>query len=284
MKFQILVSGLVFILLTSCGDSFFENNSEVRFETDTETIKEYAAEKGLTLQSDPLTGILYTKSVEKPDGRVSDLTYLQHLSYDLRVLEGVKVDSKVVADSAIFNYFNSTVIDGFIGAVLLLKEGEKGTFFIQSPLAYGQNPPGNLPQWAIMQLELEAVGYFSEEDRINNYITRNGIEVDSLSPDGTRFIYTEKVEDGVPVVAGDILNVNYVGKFLNQETFDSGSLTATIGNESLISGFENGLTGFKVGEKGTIIFPSTLGYGENGNSSILPYTPLIFEIEIVSKQ
>lgn len=284
MKFQLVVSAIIMLLLTSCGDKFFQDNAEVRFETDTETIKEYAAEQGLTLETDPTSGILYSKSVVNPTARASDLTFLQHLSYDLRVLNGVAIDSKTVADSAIFNYFNSTVIPGFLGAVLLLNEGEKGTFFIQSPLAYGQNPPGNLPQWAILKLELEAVAYFSEEDRINNYIEENGIEVDSISADGTRFIYTERVEDGDLLGSGDIVEVNYTGKFLNQETFDSGNLIANIGTEGLIPGFEKGLTGFKVGEKGTLIFPSTLGYGENGNSSILPYTPLIFDIEIVNKQ
>lgn len=283
MRLLLTVCASLVILLSSCGEKFFQDNAQARFEMDTETIKQYGIDNNLNLEEDPLTGIFYTKSVVKPDARTSDLTYLQHLAYDLKVLDGVTIDSKVVADSAIFNYFNTSVIDGFIASTIILKEGEKGTFYIQSPLGYGQNAPSNIPEWAIMTLELEAVAYFSEEDRINNYIERSGIDVDSVSADGTRFIFTERVEGGDPIVSGDLVEVNYTGKYLNQEVFDSGNLNASIGTESLISGFENGLTGFKVGEKGTIIFPSTLGYGETGSNSILPFTPLIFELEIVKK-
>lgn len=61
-------------------------------------------------------------------------------------------------------------------------------------------------------------------------------------------------------------------------------LTMGTGNSSLISGFSITLWQMRAMEKGVGVFYSPLGYSYNGSgSSIPPYSPLIFEIEIVEK-
>jgi FKBP-type peptidyl-prolyl cis-trans isomerase len=40
----------------------------------------------------------------------------------------------------------------------------------------------------------------------------------------------------------------------------------------------------KVGEKAKAILPYTIAYGTSGNSTIPGYSPLYFEIEVVSAQ
>jgi FKBP-type peptidyl-prolyl cis-trans isomerase len=53
------------------------------------------------------------------------------------------------------------------------------------------------------------------------------------------------------------------------------------GMNSTIPGFDEALLMFPKGTKATIILPSKLAYGEQGNQMFPPYTPLVFEIEIV---
>ena len=50
---------------------------------------------------------------------------------------------------------------------------------------------------------------------------------------------------------------------------------------NLIAGFEEGVLKMRVGEKAALILPSKIAYGVNGNSTIPPYSPLYFEVEIV---
>ncbi len=58
------------------------------------------------------------------------------------------------------------------------------------------------------------------------------------------------------------------------------SLSVTVGGTQTVPGFQMGIEKMRLGEKAVIVFPSALGYGVNGNSSIPGYTPLSFEIYV----
>jgi FKBP-type peptidyl-prolyl cis-trans isomerase SlpA len=64
------------------------------------------------------------------------------------------------------------------------------------------------------------------------------------------------------------VTVNYTGKLEDGSVFDSSlnegrePLSATLGQGSLIPGFEKGLVGMEEGEKKTINIPATEAYGE----------------------
>jgi FKBP-type peptidyl-prolyl cis-trans isomerase FkpA len=70
--------------------------------------------------------------------------------------------------------------------------------------------------------------------------------------------------------------------------FDS-SLTAgkpftfTLGSSQVIPGFEQGVTGMKVGGKRTVLIPAALGYGASGGGGgrIPANSGLVFDIELV---
>ena len=55
-----------------------------------------------------------------------------------------------------------------------------------------------------------------------------------------------------------------------------------VGLGGSIPGFEEGLMLLNKGAKATIILPSKLAYGEQGNQGIPPYSPLVFELDIVN--
>ena len=72
----------------------------------------------------------------------------------------------------------------------------------------------------------------------------------------------KKVEENSTVV------VNYTGKLEDGSIFDTSMvdgrepLRATLGNNQLISGFENGLVGMEIGEKRTVEIEPENAYGE----------------------
>lgn len=67
----------------------------------------------------------------------------------------------------------------------------------------------------------------------------------------------------------------------NYEDITMGSSGSSEGS-SLITGFKFALSKMKKGEKGVAVFTSDLGYGASSTGNIPPYSPLAFELEVVS--
>jgi FKBP-type peptidyl-prolyl cis-trans isomerase len=92
-------------------------------------------------------------------------------------------------------------------------------------------------------------------------------------------------------VAGTIANVKYTG-FLYSATaasnkgaqFDTGQFEFRLGSNSVIVGFDKGVTGMKIGEKKTVHIVASEAYGDNPPAgSIIPKNAdLVFDIELVS--
>ena len=55
-----------------------------------------------------------------------------------------------------------------------------------------------------------------------------------------------------------------------------------LGASQVIPGFDQGVTGMKVGGKRTVTIPAALGYGAIGSGPIPPNAALVFDIELVS--
>jgi len=123
----------------------------------------------------------------------------------------------------------------------------------------------------------------SEEVQIENYIKNKALKVDFKSNSGLRFILNQEAKDGMSLKQGQSIKVKYSGRLLNDKQFDAGSFNFILGVGQVITGFDEGIAKLKVGEKGTLIFPSSIGYGAAGaGSDIPPNAPLIFEIEVLA--
>lgn len=90
---------------------------------------------------------------------------------------------------------------------------------------------------------------------------------------------------------GDTLSMRYTGYFLDGYVFDASDLHQENINgiwefvyqpDRLIKGFENGISLMNKGTILNMIIPSRLAYGEGGTASILPYSPLRFEAQMVN--
>jgi FKBP-type peptidyl-prolyl cis-trans isomerase len=121
-----------------------------------------------------------------------------------------------------------------------------------------------------------------EDDQITSYVTSKKLTVTEKTASGLRYIVTKANPTGAPLKAGQTINVNYAGTLLSGKSFDSGNFSFVLGGGRVIAGFDEGIAKMKVGEKATLIFPSTLGYGSSGSGPIPANSPLVFDIEVVS--
>lgn len=123
----------------------------------------------------------------------------------------------------------------------------------------------------------------TEDEQIESYVNSKNLAITEKTPSGLRFILTSPNETGAVLVARQNVTVKYAGRLLSDKQFDAGTFSFTLGVGQVVGGFDEGIAKLKVGEKGTIIFPSSLGYGSRGAGRDIPgNSPLIFDIEIVS--
>ncbi|MFD9222715.1 FKBP-type peptidyl-prolyl cis-trans isomerase [Streptomyces sp. NPDC060064] len=96
--------------------------------------------------------------------------------------------------------------------------------------------------------------------------------------------------DGPVAKAGDTVSVHYVGvAFSTGEEFDASwnrgtPLQFQLGGGQVISGWDQGVLGMKVGGRRQLIIPAHLAYGERGagGGAIAPGETLIFVCDLVA--
>lgn len=283
---NVIITVLVALGLSSCGKNFIENEDQKYLELNREEIRAYNDANNLGLEENTATGIFFKKlvEVENPVYPEGDVTL--HIAFKLSTLDGNELISVTAEDSSFFAASTaSSVFQGFVIAVSSLGEGEKGVFYLPSPLVYGANPPDNfaLDPWEVTVLEMENIKSYGENDFIDLFITRNNLGTPELTENGVRIIRNEDRPQDGDLAVGDVVTVKYKGYFLNNTTFDEGEFEVALGSGSVIAGFDEGLLNMRVGEKATLIIPWGLGYGEAGSGSIPGKTTLAFDVEIVSK-
>lgn len=89
---------------------------------------------------------------------------------------------------------------------------------------------------------------------------------------------------------GDTVAMNYTGRLENGTVFDSNvdpkfnhvePFVFTLGTGQVISGWDKGIVGMKVGEEKTLTIPPEDAYGVNGQGPIPPNSTLIFEVKLL---
>ncbi len=89
---------------------------------------------------------------------------------------------------------------------------------------------------------------------------------------------------------GDTVSMNYTGTLENGTVFDSNinpkfghvePFIFKLGTGQVISGWDKGIVGMKVGEKKSLKIPPEDAYGKNRVGPIPPNSTLIFEVELL---
>ena len=137
-----------------------------------------------------------------------------------------------------------------------------------------------------------------ESTKIKAYVSSKSLKP-TVTASGLNYVVSTQ-GSGPKANPGDTILVNYTGMFLSGKVFDSSlsevakkngtfnpqrpyePLKLPVGMNGSIAGFEEGLMLLPKGAKATLILPSSLAYGEQGNQGIPPFTPLIFEVDVVN--
>ncbi len=111
---------------------------------------------------------------------------------------------------------------------------------------------------------------------------------EQVTESGLKYTVIKAVKKGKRPQKGDIVEVHYVGKFLNDTVFDSSykrgePIRFPLGEGRVIKGWDEGIGYLLPGDKAVFIIPAELAYGERGAGRIIPpNTPLKFEVELIS--
>jgi FKBP-type peptidyl-prolyl cis-trans isomerase len=109
-----------------------------------------------------------------------------------------------------------------------------------------------------------------------------GIDLDAMTRTASGLYYRDLVVGtGATAAADDHVNVAYTGWLSNGSQFDTGTYDFVLGARAAIDGFDEGVTGMKVGGKRKLVLPPELGYGKEKNGPIPGNSTLVFEVELL---
>ncbi|MEQ8581364.1 MAG: FKBP-type peptidyl-prolyl cis-trans isomerase [Marinoscillum sp.] len=313
-NFPSLVIVLLLLLLTSCKDDevdvVAEEEARIEAHFDTLDVDVSRAESGLYAY--PITQGGVPKA-----GFVLSISYkIWVLGADSATTSIRSLDTVVVKKNA-----NAIYPIGIDEALSYMKEGEKWGFVLPSYLAFGNHsfPHVLIPAEATMAIEIELLEVRSETDvldaevkAIAAYIEDNQLRDTVNYPLNQPEMLTNgmvykrlKAGTGATPQSGQFVSVTYEGRFLDGTVFDRAPNADVfefyMGTGSVIPGFEIGVERIQLQEKALIIMPSYLGYRESAvviphnitsevadleiipsyASKVPPYTPLVFEIEVI---
>ncbi|MDR0603690.1 MAG: FKBP-type peptidyl-prolyl cis-trans isomerase [Bacteroidales bacterium] len=239
------------------------------------------------------TGLYYKFKERNPEGKqpqVGDFLYML-VSYYSDNDSIQKFEDSEITDVLGESLFNGDIYEAYA----MLKEGEAADFIIKADSFFysmgGQIPafitPKDVLFFTIRMNDVKTIEdmQMEEEEALNKYITGNNIIV-KPTESGLIYLETEKGK-GAKVENGKTISVHYTGKFLDGQVFDSSvkrgaPISFVVGQDPMIPGFIEGILLMNQGGKATLILPSDIAYGQSLPSyPIPPYTPLLFEVEIV---
>lgn len=114
------------------------------------------------------------------------------------------------------------------------------------------------------------------------------IDFPDFDPPADLVIEDITVGDGAEAAAGQTVSVHYVGvAHSTGEEFDASynrgdTLKFRLGVGQVISGWDQGVQGMKVGGRRKLVIPPQLGYGDRGAGGVIkPGETLIFVVDLV---
>ncbi len=126
-------------------------------------------------------------------------------------------------------------------------------------------------------------------DASSTLTTNNNMNQNTNNASSTGGLIIKDVVIGTGAVAknGNLVSVQYTGKFADGKVFDSSvprgqPIDFVLGSGMVIKGWDQGILGMKVGGKRTLTIPPELGYGVNGYPPVIPgNSTLYFDVELV---
>lgn len=318
IRVSVLFSILAFFLLHGCTDN--EPDVDPELEQEQRYFDLYMGSNFKDTIAPPTESGLFYISVYEGTGDSpgeGDWVMMNHVAYTIpdetvvdSYIKNVAETSGLPTNVALFGPFkfqNGTGAKGLTEGLTMMHEGGGAIMCFTSELGFG--PKGtslmrNVGGYKSMKYEVELlevigidiVGY--EQNRIEAYVdTIAGVDTiyDSKTETVMYFVIDDPNEEGSTIGNDSVVQIAYRGYLIDGREFDKSAEDSPyefkVGDyeaeTSPISGWHLGVTRFREGEKGRLIIPYPLAYGEAGsvrdNTVAIPqYETLVFDIEVDS--
>ncbi len=115
------------------------------------------------------------------------------------------------------------------------------------------------------------------------------VTVPDIDPPTDLVMTDDVVGDGAEAVSGQPVSVQYVGvSWSTGKQFDASwdrgePFRFTLGAHQVISGWDEGVAGMKVGGRRTLFIPPEMGYGAQGAGGVIaPNETLVFTVDLLA--
>ncbi len=215
-------------------------------------------------------------------------------------LMDINTEQIMLQDTGIYIYMSEPYHQEILKALSQLNLGDSACYIISRPGNHSTDSIKNAVlhiavrsiltphDYEKMKLDMELRSEKKELEEIQHYLSVHDQKKWKLL-NGMYYQLTEK-GNGTFVKKGDLVTIHYHGYFLDGTKFDSTidykePFSFVFGDpQQVVKGFELAISMMKKNSKIKIILPSQLAFGENGSSNkkIKPFTPLLYEIEVLS--
>ncbi len=279
------------VFLQGCN----KDDSQERWEEEMRLLNQYILDKNIIDQ--PTSSGLYYIEMEAGTGNRAALEDLVDFNYTTELIDGTVVgtsDEELAVDKSIFEdtkmYGPIRSMIGYTG-VPGVDEGllymyEKGISKMIVPSNIGGIYPSD---YTTKIYTIELVNTFNDpeqfqSDQILSYLKDHQIDSTFVTPTGLHYI-EDTVGTGLRITTGVNVQLWYTGTFLDGRVFDSNRngtvMSVTMPATNYIAAWDEALRLMSEGTIARIIVPYNLAYGAQGQGSVPPYMPLVFDIEIV---
>ena len=288
------------LLLTGCK----KDNSEEMIAQEMRLLQQYLIDNNIT--QEPTASGLYYVPIREGTGISPDEGTFIEIHYVGELIDGT-VFTTSYQETAETNGINDTEFLygparlqlGYIGqaglneGIQLMKVGGKAMFILPSSVAMGGYSSGSVPAYSTLIYTIELLEAFDdpekfEQEKIWDYLKEGAFDNVDSTESGLYYI-RDSIGTGEFFVDGNEVKVFYTGKFLDGRVFDSNVdgevYSITLPDAYIIDGWNEGIKLMRNGEKGTLIIPYHLGYGQDGRYDqygrvvIPPFMTLVFDLE-----
>jgi len=224
-------------------------------------------------------------------------------------LENVARDNNIYSENAMYGPFkllNGTRTTGLTEGLMMMREGGEAIMCFTSDLGYGSKGVDmmkSVPGYRSLRYEVELLEVIKDMDayeqaKMEAFVdTIAGVDTihDPVLDAVMYYVVDEEYPDSTQVANDSLVSIAYRGYLPDGREFDASSEGSSYqfpvgvyGDErSPILGWHLGVTRFRKGERGRLIIPYQMAYGELGRISgqyfaIQPYETLVFDIEVVN--
>ncbi len=166
-----------------------------------------------------------------------------------------------------------------------IKKGSQLTFQVVAQKVQSQQEA--MMDQQKMMMEFMEKQNKKDEQVIQDYVKKEGLKAQKTAS-GLYYVVNQP-GSGAPAKAGQTVAVKYKGTLLDGTVFDTSDnpqlggkpFEFTLGQQQVIRGWDEGIALLNKGAKGTLLVPSTMGYGPQAQGKIPANSVLRFDVELV---